>query len=79
MKARKNPIILDAMHKNPLFYPEVVLHAGILHKHWQIELVFPSWESKSLLLSKIFGVPVKVVEPFFLSEYRLGAYSSLAD
>jgi hypothetical protein len=30
-KARKNPVILDAMHKSPLFYPEVVLRAGILH------------------------------------------------
>jgi hypothetical protein len=30
-KERKNSIILDAMHKSPLFYPEVVLRAGILH------------------------------------------------
>jgi hypothetical protein len=31
IKARKNPVILDAMHKSPLFYPGVVLRAGILH------------------------------------------------
>jgi hypothetical protein len=30
IKARKKPIILDAMHKSPLFYPQVVLRAGIL-------------------------------------------------
>jgi hypothetical protein len=30
IKARENPVILDAIHKSPLFYPEVVLRAGIL-------------------------------------------------
>jgi hypothetical protein len=29
---RKNPVILDAMHKAPLFYPEVILRARILQK-----------------------------------------------
>jgi hypothetical protein len=28
---KKNPLILDALHKSPLFYPKVVLRAGILH------------------------------------------------
>jgi hypothetical protein len=32
IKAQKNPVILDAMHKRPLFYPIVVLRAGILHR-----------------------------------------------
>jgi hypothetical protein len=32
IKAQTNPVILDAMHKSPLFYPKVVLRAGILQK-----------------------------------------------
>jgi hypothetical protein len=32
IKARKNPVILDDMHKSPLIYPEVFLRAGMLHQ-----------------------------------------------
>jgi hypothetical protein len=31
-KARKNLVILDAMHKTHVFYPGIVLRAGILHE-----------------------------------------------
>jgi hypothetical protein len=32
IKAQKNPIISDDMHKSPLFYPGIVLRAGMLQQ-----------------------------------------------